>query len=199
MSRVGNFAAVRSVQLDVKRLALLLVATTLGTTACLGGSSAAPTSHGHDSTANGAAPTGILRLTVRALPGRCALGIETPRCKTATAAVRHYSLTCGPAGGSMPNPARACAAIADYLRHEDHLGGCLGVDRGAGSTADLTGTFAHRSFSLKLETAYSWCGQPRPILHDFWVISTLPCSADQDVLREDGADLAMAIGCVAHG
>jgi hypothetical protein len=181
------------------RLALLLVATALGTTACLGGRSTAPTSHGGDATANGVVPAGSLRLTVRFVPGKCALGVLTPACKEATPEVRHYTLTCGPAGGSMLDPARACAAIADYLGRRNQLGGCLGVDRGAGSTADLTGTFGHRPFSLKLETAYSWCGQPRPILRDFWILSTLPCSADNGVLREHGSDLAMAIGCVAHG
>lgn len=180
------------------RLALLLLVTALGATACLGGSSTAPASHGEDSTANGVVPAGSLRLAVRILPGRCALGIETPRCKTATAVVRHYSLTCGPAGGSMPNPARACAAIADYLQ-QDHRGGCSAALSGPGSTADVTGTFAHRPFSLKLATANSWCGRTPRVLRDLWILSTLPCSADNDVLREAGADLAMAIGCVAHG
>jgi hypothetical protein len=75
----------------------------------------------------------------------------------------------------------------------------LGWTAGPGSTADLAGTFARRPFSLKLDTAYSWCGSPPRVLRDFWILSTLPCPADKDVLREAGADLAMVIGCVWHG
>jgi len=29
---------------------------------------------------------------------------------------RRYTLTCGPAGGSAPNPARACRALEDFVR-----------------------------------------------------------------------------------
>jgi hypothetical protein len=193
--RRGNLLPLATSQLRMKLAAPLLLVIALGATACLGSSSASSTTNEQDATVNGAVPAGILTVTVRMLPGRCALGVGRPGCGTANAAVRHYSLTCGPSGGSMPNPARACDAITDYLRRQDRPGGCLGVDRSPGSTADLTGTFGHRPFSLKLETGYSWCGRPQPVLRDLWILSTLPCSADTDVFREAGAHLARAIGC----
>jgi hypothetical protein len=180
----------------VKRVVPLVLVIVLGATACLGSSSASSTTNEKDATVNGVIPSGIVTVTVRMLPGRCALGLQTRRCTTATAAVRHYSLTCGPPGGSIPDPVRACGAITDYLRDQNQKpGGCLAVGRGPGSTVNLTGTFGHRPFSLKLETAYSWCGRPRPVLRELWILSTLPCSADTDVLREAGAHLARAIGC----
>jgi hypothetical protein len=99
-------------------------------------------------------------------------------------AVDRYSLTCGPAGGSAPNPQAACHAIADYLRRRDRVGGCAGVLLGHGSTAQISGMYAHRRFHLSLTAGYSWCGQPRPILRDYWVLSTFPCSTL--VLRTGG-------------
>jgi hypothetical protein len=67
---------------------------------------------------------------------------------------------------------------------------------GRGSTAAISGTFAGRLFKLRLSAGSSWCGQSRPLLRDFWVLSTFPCS--NLVLRSGGRDFskwARATGC----
>ncbi len=35
---------------------------------------------------------------------------------------RQYTLTCGPAGGTMPDREAACGALADYLKHRNDPG-----------------------------------------------------------------------------
>jgi hypothetical protein len=131
-----------------------------------------------------AAPTSRLRIVVRLLPGRCGSGEVDGPCRDAAPSVHRYSLTCGPAGGTAPNPKAACRAIADYLSRRDQMSACAGVLLGHGSTAQISGTYAGRPFQLRLTAGYSWCGQPRPILRDFWVLSTFPCSTL--VLRTGG-------------
>jgi hypothetical protein len=42
--------------------------------------------------------------------------------------------------------------------------------------ANLVGTFDHHRFKLRI-TDESWCGQPRPVMRDLWVLSTFPCSS----------------------
>jgi hypothetical protein len=185
---VGNYPTGGSVKTSVKRL--LPVFLVLVVSGCFGGHSAATRTD-----ASAVAPTGHLSLTIKRLAGRCSLGAPNAKCPALP--VRRFSLTCGPAGGSAPNPAAACHAIADYLKHIHHLGGCIGTLSGPGSTATITGTFANRPFHLQLEAGYSWCGQSRPVLRDFWVLSTFPCSTL--VLREGGGPdprrWARATGC----
>ncbi len=115
-------------------------------------------------------------------------------CPDATPTL-HYTLTCGPAGGTAPNPRAACRAIGDYLKRRGQMDGCAGVLTPPGPTTVITGTFAHRPFHLRLAAGYSWCGQPRPILRDLWVLSAFPCSTL--VLRTGGRYPAWprATGC----
>jgi hypothetical protein len=95
--------------------------------------------------------------------------------------VRHratYSLNCDPVGGTMPNPAAACSAIDDLVTHHRRPRFCsIILPQGGGneSTASITGTFTGRPFRLRL-TNESWCGEPDPVMRDFWVLSTFPCS-----------------------
>jgi hypothetical protein len=179
----------------MSRLIPLLLLILVGATACFGSNSASSTTNMTDATANGVVPSGSLRLTVRLLPGKCAGSSLAHACKNASGNLRHYSLTCSPPGGTMPNPPAACAAITSYLRNQNHVSGCPEALQAPGSTARLTGTFAHRPFHLKLEAGFSWCGQPKPILSDFWTLSAFPCSAQRNVMREAGAHLAQATGC----
>jgi hypothetical protein len=110
-----------------------------------------------------------------------------------------YSLTCGPPGGTMPNPAAACKAVVDYIAHRGRSATCIGdLSLLPSSSAMITGTFDRRPFKLAL-SAYSWCGQPKPVMQDFWTLSTFPCSTL--VLRTGGgksyASWAKATGCQA--
>jgi len=164
---------------------LLLVALfAVGVAGCSGGHSASPT------------PTGRLQIAVRLWPRTCPFGALSRGCAGATATVRHYTLTCDPAGGSDPNPTAACRALGDYVKRRHHAGGCIGVLARPGSTAVIAGTYAHRPFRLKLGSGYSWCGQPPALLRDFWVLSTFPCSTL--VLREGGSSprWPTATGCL---
>jgi hypothetical protein len=151
---------------------LLLVAL-FAVAGCGGGQPTTPT------------PTGRLQIAVRLWPRACPFGALARACENATPGVHRYTLTCDPAGGSDPNPRAACRAIADYLTQRRHAGGCIAGLAGPGSTAVIAGTYAHRPFQLRLASGYSWCGQPPALLHDFWVLSTFPCSTL--VLREGGA------------
>lgn len=146
------------------RGALILVVMVAMAAGCLGGSAAPP-------------PSGHLHVQVSLSFQR-----ETP-CETAAGcddliAVTHsYSLRCGPAAGTMPNPQAACEAIDDLVTHHRRPMACMGVLRGGlpQSTASITGRFANRPFRLHL-TNDSWCGQPTPVVRDYWALSTFPCS-----------------------
>jgi hypothetical protein len=88
----------------------------------------------------------------------------------------HYLLTCDPAGGTMPHPIAACHAIADYLgRRRGEGGACFGVLTRATAMASLLGTFRGRSLTLRINNE-SWCGASRPVMRDYWTLSTFPCS-----------------------
>jgi hypothetical protein len=167
----------------VKRLVLLVILAA-ALTGCLGGG---PTS-APGRTQGPVHPAGQLQIAVRLLPGGCGLGAFSKDCTATAPRLRRYALSCGPAGGTAPNPPAACRAIADYLGRRGQVGGCAGVLLGPGSTATISGTFAHRPFRLRLTAGYSWCGQPRPLLRDFWVLSTFPCS--NLVLRTGGRNFA---------
>jgi hypothetical protein len=163
-------------------LVLLAAILAVGPAGCFGGWAAPGPAPG--TTGASPAPTGRLRIIVRLLPGKCGFDALSARCRDLAPAVARYALTCGPAGGTAPNPHAACAAIADYLRRRDRVGGCAGVLAGSGSVAQISGTYGRRRFHLRLTAGYSWCGQPRPILRDYWVLSTFPCSTF--VLRTGG-------------
>jgi hypothetical protein len=72
-------------------------------------------------------------------------------------AVRHYTLRCGPAGGTMPDADTACGVLADYVKHRDDRGRmCSGLVPRTPS-ALVAGTFAGHRLHLQL-TRGSWCG-----------------------------------------
>ncbi len=170
------------------RLVPMLLVMAFLATACLGGSgSAAPTSHVR------VVPRDRLEISVRLLPGVCNAGATPPRCRHATPTRHRYSLTCAPAGGTMPDPPRACAALADLRRSGRQTGGCIGVTRGPGSTAAIAGVVDRHPFHLPLDAAYSWCGPPAHILRDFWILSTFPCG--HVPLHMAHSHFSEAIGC----
>ena len=140
-------------------------------------------------------PTGRLQIAVRLWPRGCPFGALAKDCGNAAPTARRYTLTCDPAGGSVPNPRAACRAIGDYLARRHRLGGCIGGMTGPGSTAVISGTYARRPFHLSLESGDSWCGQPPAVMRDYWVLSTFPCSTL--VLRTGGRYPAWprATGC----
>lgn len=140
-------------------------------------------------------PAGRLQIAVQLLPRTCPFGAVSKHCPNATPTRHLYTLTCGPAGGTAPNPRAACRAIGDYLRRRGRLGACVGVLAPPGPTTVIAGTFAHRPFHLRLTAGYSWCGQPPALLRDYWVLSTFPCSTL--VLRSGGRYPAWprATGC----
>jgi hypothetical protein len=155
------------------RYLVLVACSRSGVAGCAGGGSTSP------------APTGRLQIAVRLGLGRLSVRRAEPSLRGATATVRHYTLTCDPAGGSDPNPRAACRAIGDYVKRRGQAAGCIGGLAGPGSTAAIAGMYAHRPFHLKLESGYSWCAQPPALLRDCWVLSTFPCSTL--VLREGGS------------
>jgi Subtilisin inhibitor-like len=114
-----------------------------------------------------------------------------------------YTLRCDPASGTMPNPAAACAALYDLESHYADVGPygtCIGPLQPNPSTAALGGTYNGRPFHLKLQSNSSWCGLPKPVLRDYWVLSAFPCTVG--VLHvDDGsnsyADWARQAGCDA--
>ena len=152
---------------------MLVALFAVGVAGCAGGRSTGPT------------PAGRLQIAVRLWPRSCPFGALARDCRNVAPTVRGYTLTCDPAGGSVPNPRAACRAIGDYVKRRGEAGGCIGGLAGPGSTAVIAGKYAHRPFHLKLESGYSWCGQPPALLRDFWVLSTFPCSTL--VLREGGS------------
>jgi hypothetical protein len=157
--------------------------------ACLGGGG------GHATTAPSSAAREAIPAASR-LRIVSKLGLGTPSLVT-----HRYTLTCGPPGGTMPDPAAACSAIADYL-HRGKPTGCAGLlvlPEAISAFAAITGDFEHRRFKLRLSTA-SWCGVPRPVMRDFWILSTFPCTT---VVTHTGgaktyADWARASGCRAQ-
>lgn len=143
-------------------------------TACFGSGGAAQT--------GGGAPAGRLTLTVSLLQPGCGFIGAMPRCTSAS--IHRSTLTCNPDSGTVPHPSAACGAIADYLRRGGGTHGlCFGLVGGPGSTSNLVGTYDHRPFRLRLQAGYSWCGAPRPVMRDFWILSGFPCSV---VVIHDG-------------
>jgi hypothetical protein len=130
------------------RLLPVLVACALIAPACMG---------------SGSEPSGRLSVVVSLGPGG------------SHPAVRQYTLTCGPAGGTMPDAEAACEALADYLKHRDDPGRiCIGLVPRTPS-ALVAGTFAGRRLHLQI-TPGSWCGTSDTLMRDYWILSTLPCS-----------------------
>jgi len=166
----------------------VLLVVTMGASACLGGSgSAAPVTHPRVS------PADRLAISVKLLPEPCSSGAIPPGCRDAKPQLHRYALTCGPTGGTMPNAAGACAAIADLVAQNGNAGGCPGVLRGPGSTATIAGTVSGRPFHLQLDGGYSWCGPPANVMRDYWILSTFPCS--HTPLHMAGSHWAEATGC----
>ena len=155
----------------IRLAGLLLMVATLGA-ACLGGSTAAHSG-----------PPANLRVHVSYFVGQ---HLVEP---AGTPLVKHdYTLTCDPAGGTMPDPANACSALSDLARRRG--GTCIGLLAvlGERSTAVLAGTFNHRRYRLSIDAGSSWCGQPRPVLHDLWVLSTFPCTVEVVRSAQKGID-----------
>jgi hypothetical protein len=114
----------------------------------------------------------------------------------------HYRLTCNPTGGTMPNPAAACAALDDLTTHQRMGQPCRIVMPRITSWALVRGTYAGKPLRLKLVSAESWCGQPASVEKDYWILSTFPCSTV--VLHLDNgdrvyADWARKSGCTGTG
>jgi len=89
--------------------------------------------------------------------------------------VHRYMLTCRPARGSMPHPAVACAAVADYVARGRPTANCSTPLDSAGPAASIRGRFDDRRFTLDLGM-FSWCGVPPAAMRDFWALSTFPCA-----------------------
>jgi hypothetical protein len=164
-------------------MGFILVLIGLTAPGCLGSGSATPASTASHPTVR--TPRDRLAVSVR-------LGLNTHLPVT-----HHYLLTCDPAGGTMPHPAAACRAISDYLHHNGRGGNCF-TSVTATATTSIVGTFAHKPFKLRITTG-SWCGASRPIMRDYWTLSTFPCST---IVIHTGnttsyADWARASGCSA--
>jgi hypothetical protein len=162
---------------ETRALARLLPMIAAG---CLGGSGRAGTST--------PIPTGRLAITVRMVSVRqvaspcppsagdpCG-GVPSRHPPARRFSTRRYLLSCDPVGGTMPNPQAACAAMAD-LSKQSPLTHCTGDAAVPAPTAIaiLVGTFGRHPVKLYI-TNESWCGQPRPVMRDLWVLSTFPCS-----------------------
>jgi hypothetical protein len=155
------------------RIVAGLVVVVLLAGGCLGGSHVA-TGHGP------APPLANLRIDVSYTRGR-ARDVDI----RAVEMVRHYTLTCLPTGGTVPDPGRVCGALID-LRTDGMTGGCPGLMATGrpGSRATVSGTFMGRPYRLVLTADDDWCGRSRHVMHDFWTISTFPC--DDAVTHEPG-------------
>ena len=106
--------------------------------------------------------------------GRLSVSV-TLGSSTTSAGTHRYTLTCGPAGGTMPDRSAACSALADYLRHRDDPGRmCTGPVPEA-PKAIVAGRFDGHHLRLEI-TPGSWCGVSDSLMHDYWVLSTFPCS-----------------------
>ena len=79
----------------------------------------------------------------------------------------------------MPHPQAACAALADYQAYLKSETGptyiCRGLIGRPTATAVVSGTYADKHFLLKLDNE-SWCGASVRVMHDYWALSTFPCS-----------------------
>ena len=148
------------------RLAAFVPLLVLALTACTGGSTA-----GRASGRSGATHAISARLTVHVSIDDCTPVMAGP-CRPQR---RDYTLTCGPVGGSMPDRAAACAALTDLLRPHTYPTGCTGPAPGP-STTHILGTVDRRPFALRLRSDLSWCGGPRSVLRDKWILSAFPCS-----------------------
>ena len=134
-------------------------------------------------------PSLLAALTVRVYLNGCSLGMAGT-CRNLH---RRYSLRCDPAGGTMPDAVAACSALTDLTAHRYHgIGGCTGpAPNGGPSTAQISGSVNHHSYTLDLESDNSWCGDPpRALLRDYWILSTFPCTIRVDHERPPGAPAA---------
>jgi hypothetical protein len=96
--------------------------------------------------------------------------------EAATSAVTHrYTLTCGPAAGTMPAPGAACDALADYLQHRDDSGRFCSGPVPKAPNAVVAGRFDGHHLRIEI-TPGSWCGVSDALMRDYWVLSTFPCS-----------------------
>jgi hypothetical protein len=149
-----------SVRSVVVRCALILALLAVVGGGCFGGGSATP--------------SGELRIEVGSGQSRCEGG-SSP-CAQVAQITRSYSLTCNPTGGTMPNPEAACAAIDDLTTHHRAGQPCrIVLPQGPTVQALVRGTFAGKPVRLWLFPS-SWCGEPAPVMKDYWILSTFPCS-----------------------
>lgn len=167
----------------MRRAGLILVLIALMASGCLGSGSASPTSTPGQPTVGTSRDRVAVTVT---------LGLNTKLPIT-----YRYSLTCDPAGGTMPHPREACHAISDYLHHSMRGGDCFGEVIPTAS-ASMVGAFAHKPFRLRIDTE-SWCRASTPIMRDYWTLSTFPCTTL--VLHTTNIssypDWAKASGCAA--
>jgi PASTA domain len=184
VSARSNFLRRCAVSSLIGRIGLILAVIGLTASGCFGGGSAGPTSTPTHPTRT---PRDRLAVSVR-------LGLNTH-----LPVAHHYHLTCDPPGGTLPHPGAACRAISDYLHHNGRGGNCkLLTSATATATTSIVGTFAHKPFKLRITTG-SWCGATRPIMRDYWTLSTFPCST---IVIHTGntpsyADWPSASGCSA--
>lgn len=124
-----------------RRLALALLGLTLGATACASGGSAS--SGGGGSGSPSPSPAGRTDLRIVVTPGF----VKGPP-------VRQYRLTCHPPGGTVPDPATACDALASSPDLLTQASPCLTPDVGK---ATVTGVFRGRPVHLR----FGMCGTDR--------------------------------------
>ena len=114
-------------------------------------------------------------LTIRVSVNPCTPAMWGP-CQPVA---HRYTLTCAPPAGTMPHPQTACAALADYEAYLKSKTGptyiCRGLIGRPTATAVVSGTYAGEYFLLKLDNE-SWCGESTRVMHDYWALSTFPCS-----------------------
>ena len=148
-------------------LLLGLIPVALVLSACLGGEREHETTAPASTAGEALRTASRLRIVVR-------LGLAT-----ASPITHRYTLTCDPSSGTMPDPAAACAAIADYLHHGKPSGPCAGLlvsPDAIDAAATIAGRFENRRFRLSLAATVSWCGVSRPVARDFWILSAFPCT-----------------------
>jgi hypothetical protein len=163
-------------QSSVIRLGLILALVAVMAVGCFGGGSSAPSADLRVEVGSGTPPC-------QAASSRCAQVMQIDRS---------YSLTCDPTGGTMPNPQEACAAIAALTTRHRIGRTCIGDagERLDAPVAIVSGTFAGKPYRLQLDSRQSWCGQPAPVLRDYWILSTFPCDTVVDHLDNSGEGYA---------